>query len=155
MSFEIKTVDPVTVAFIEMQGPYEQMPQALGRLYGWIAQHGLQPSGEPRACYSTDPAAAPIEEALWEVRAPLVSGEPSAPDDSGVGVKPLPAARVAWAVHKGPFETIAETYRLLGEWVAAEGLRIVGPPEELYLSDPAKVPPSEYLTEVRMPVDGR
>ena len=47
----IITTEPVTVAFITMHGPYAQTPEGLGRLYGWIGQHGLQPAGMPAAVY--------------------------------------------------------------------------------------------------------
>jgi effector-binding domain-containing protein len=36
--------------------------------------------------------------------------------------------------------------------MAAKGYRMAGPPMERYYSDPEKVPPEEYRTEVLLPV---
>ncbi len=55
-------------------------------------------------------------------------------------------------MHKGPYETVAPTYEDLWTWIGANGYRIAGPPMEIYFSDPNKVAPEEYLTEIQMPV---
>ena len=150
---DLKTVAPATVAFIEMQGPYDQVPQAMGQLYGWIAQHGFQPVGMPGAIYLTAPDEGPESEARWELQTEVAdSPEPQAPDESGCGIRRNDAADVAYTMYKGPYEAIAETYYELGHWVEANGYAMAGPPQELYYSDPAEVPPEEYLTEIRFPV---
>lgn len=149
---QVKLLDPVTVAFVVMQGPYSQVPEAMGRVYGYAAQHGLRPEGMPSAVYFTDPAETPEEDAIWEVRAPLAGDPPEAtPDESGCGVRRLPAERVVSAVHRGPYEEIGPTYDALAEWAEGNGLAITGPPEEVYFSDPS-TPPEECVTEVRFPV---
>lgn len=150
---EIKTVAPKTVVYLPMQGPYAQIPQAMGQLYGWIAQHGLQPVGMPGATYLTAPLEAAESDARWELHAE-VAGAPidAEPDAQGCGIRTMAAATVACTMHKGPYETIAPTYAEMGAWVAANGYTMAGPPEEYYHSDPAQVPPEEYLTEVRFPV---
>lgn len=150
---QVKMTEPQAVAFVSMTGPYAQMPQAMGRVYGWAAQHGLQPAGMPSAVYFTDPATVPEADALWEVRAP-VAGDPAdlAPDASGCGVKHVAAQKVASTMYRGPYEAIAEAYGSLGQWVAGQGLAMAGPPEELYYSDPATTKPEDYLTEIRVPV---
>lgn len=43
------------------------------------------------------------------------------------------------------------TRRFTG-WLAEQGYEMAGPPEEAYLTDPAEVPPEEYLTEIAFPV---
>jgi len=145
--------DPMTVAFIDMQGPYEQIPEAMGRLYGWTAQHGLQPGGMPRAVYFTPPDEITDDGPLWELQAPLAADAPDqGPDESGLGIKHLPGATHAVATHLGPYDTLSETYDQLGQWVVGHGLTMAGPPEEIYLSDPDEVPPEKYVTEIRFPV---
>jgi effector-binding domain-containing protein len=135
-----------------MRGPYTQMPEAMGRLYGWVAQHGLRPGGMPSGVYMTDPATVGEEQALWEVRAPL-AGEPpdAAPDSSGCGVKYVGPVLVASTMYKGPYEGIAPVYEEMRAWMSAGGYVMAGPSEEVYYSDPATTAPSEYLTEVRIP----
>ena len=45
MDIELKTIEPARVAFVSMRGAYGQVPEAMGRLYGWVAQHGIEPVG--------------------------------------------------------------------------------------------------------------
>jgi AraC family transcriptional regulator len=150
---EVKTIEPETVAFVSMSGPYSQIPDAMGRLYGWIVQHGLQPAGMPSGVYLTPPDLTPKSDVRWELETALAgSPSPIAVDGSGCGVRNNPEMPVAYGMHRGPYETVGETYELLGRWVAANGYRLSGPPREVYLSDPEDTPPEEYLTEVRMPI---
>jgi effector-binding domain-containing protein len=156
IAVDLKTTEPETVAFIAMRGPYAQIPEAMGQIYGWVAQHGLQPTGMPSGVYLTDPAAGDESEAAWEVRAPVAGEPPEAePDASGCGVKTVPAHLVASTMYRGPYEQIAPAYKDLEAWTVANGYDIVGPPQELYYSDPATTPPEEYLTEIRFQVAKR
>ncbi len=150
---EIKTTDAQTVVYITMGGAYSQTPEGYGRLYGWITQHGLTPSGMPHAVYLTMPPETPEEDAVWELWAP-VSGDPpeSEPDDAGVGVKRIGPMTVVSAMHTGPYETVEPTYNEIWAWIGENGYLMAGPPMEIYYSDPADVPPEEYLTEIQMPV---
>lgn len=149
----VKTTDAMTVAFASMRGPYDQIPQVMGRLYGWAASQGLVPAGMPHGVYFTDPAALPVEQAEWEVWAP-VAGEPAEQpaNEQGLGVKRVPATTVASAMHKGPYDTISDTYDEVMRWIAENDYQVAGPPREAYLSDPATAPPEEYLTDVMVPV---
>lgn len=150
---EVKRTEPMTVAYIVMSGSYDQIPQAMGRLYGWLGGKGLRPEGMPHGVYLTDPAEGPIEQARWEVWAPVTDEAAEMPADAaGLGVKRVPAMLVAAAMHKGPYESIGATYEGLMRWVTEHGYHVSGPPEEVYFSDPSLVPPEEYLTEVLVPV---
>ncbi len=54
---------------------------------------------------------------------------------AGVRVGELPAADVAVVVHHGSFETMVDTYRNLGAWVATNGEPSDLPVREYYLDD--------------------
>jgi effector-binding domain-containing protein len=60
----------------------------------------------------------------------------------------LPGGRVAVAMHVGSYDTVAETYRGLTEWIAAQGCTPVGTPWESYLDEPDVTEPR---TLVHMP----
>lgn len=62
----------------------------------------------------------------------------------------LDGGRVACVVHMGPYEEVGAAYDALTRWVQLHGERVVGPPREVYLNEPAEgvVP----LTEVQMPL---
>jgi effector-binding domain-containing protein len=151
---EVKQTESMTVAYIVMHGPYAQTPEGYGRLYGWIAMHGMQPVGMPSAVYLTMPSEVPEAEAVWELWAP-VAGEAaeSAPDESGIGIKRVEPCTVASTMHKGPYESVEPTYDALFAWITGNGYRPSGPPSETYFSDPANTPPEEYLTEIQVPVE--
>lgn len=149
----IKQTEPESAAYLRMSGAYEQIPNGYGRLYGWVHASGLVPVGMPSAVYINMPEEGSGAEAEWELRAPVAAdAEDQERNDEGLGVKRVPARTVASAMHKGSYQTVELTYRSLVQWIADEGYEIVGPHEEVYLSDPAQVSPEEYLTEVRFPV---
>lgn len=152
----VRETEPMDVAFLPMTGPYTQIPEGFGRLYGWIGTHGLSPEGMPAASYLTSPAEVPQEQARWELWAPL-AGEPDEADAdaAGVGIKHVPRTRVVASMHRGPYESMASTYEAIWKYMEAHELIPVGPPVERYYSDPGKVPPAEYLTEVLVPVHAR
>ncbi len=151
MRVEVKTTEAGCVAYIPMTGPYDQIPRAFGRLYGWVARRGLAPGGAPTGVYLTDPAAGEAA-ARWELQAPLVADAPDATlDADGCGVKHVGPRLVAAATYRGPYERIGPAYAELAAWVQANGYAVVGPPEESYLSEPS-TPPEETLTEIHFPV---
>ena len=152
LEVDLKTTEAQTVAFIPMRGPYSKMPEAMGRLYGWIAQHGLRPAGMPSGVYFTDPATVPESEAAWEVRAPVAGAQAEVPpDDTGVGIKRVTPMLVAYGMFRGPYEEIAPAYGEMAAWIAANGYHVAGPPEETYFSEPS-TPPQDTLTEIVFPV---
>jgi effector-binding domain-containing protein len=148
----IKTTEPATVAYISMHGPYDQIPVAMGRLYGWVAQRGLEPAGIPAGIYIDDPNVVGPADATWEVHAPVAGDLAETADSDGFGIKHVDAHLVASVMYKGAYEKVVPAYHELSEWVENHGYKIVGPSEELYYSDPATTEPEDYLTEIRFPV---
>ena len=67
----------------------------------------------------------------------------------------IPAALVARAIHKGPCAELERAYdALYGAWLPASGRT---PADRLayeaYLNDPRKLPPTEWLTEICLPLE--
>jgi AraC family transcriptional regulator len=148
---QVKLAGAACVAYLPMKGPYSQIPEAFGRLYGWVAEKGLAPDGMPSGVFLTDPALGEAS-ARWELRAQLAGDHAEAPvDASGCGIKHLPPRLVVSAIHRGPYEQVGPVYEELAAWVLANDYSVVGPPEELYFSEPA-TPPEETVTEVLLPV---
>ena len=86
------------------------------------------------------------------VEAFLTLDRPVAVGASGLVSDHLPDTRLAVALHVGPFDTMADTYRSIGVWVAEHDLRVTGPLQELYLLGPDQADPSQFRTEVGWPV---
>jgi effector-binding domain-containing protein len=152
----VKKTEPITVAFVSKKGPYSLIGETFGKLYGLIGEKGYVPAGPPVGVYFNAPGQVPDEELLWELRSPIAGDvAPGGPDERGLGIKKVEAAEVAATMHKGPYDQVGATYGALAGWIAENGYEIVGPSEEVYLSDPGKTAPEELLTEVRFPVKKR
>ncbi len=148
----IVTVGPATVAVLRMTGSFTQIPEGYGRLYGWVSERGLKPAGMPSAVYLTMPET-PEGEAVWELWAPLGGHVPEAgADESGIAITRVAGREALSTMHIGPYESMPATYEAAMQWMATHGYEMDGPPMERYYSDPDKVPPEEYRTEVLLPV---
>lgn len=127
------------------------LDQAYGDLDRMAARLGIAPSGPPGALY-----AAEIADDLDEpVEAFLPLAEPvDLPTDPGsVELGSVPDARVAVATHAGPYDTLSETYRRIGAWVATHtepaGERV----REIYVVSFGETPdPARFRTEIHWPV---
>ena len=152
----VKKTEPKTVAFISMKGPYAQLVETFPKLYNWLRGKGYDPVGPPSGVYFNSPEMVPAEDLRWEVHCPI-SGDvaPSGPNEQGLGVKRVEGAEMAATMHKGPFHEVGKIYGALVGWIMENGYEIAGPPEEVYLTDPAYTPAEELLTEVRFPVRRR
>ncbi len=85
-----------------------------------------------------------------EVGFPVAMPFPGAGDVVG---EEVPAMTVAAAVHHGPYDEIGPAYHTVQGWIQEHGHQVVGPPREVYLTDPAQVTdPADYLTEVQFPI---
>jgi DNA-binding transcriptional MerR regulator len=71
----------------------------------------------------------------------------------GVHISELPATDVAVLTHAGGYDTLPDSYRTLGEWVAANATPADLPVRELYVVGDADTDvPDEYQTEVCWPI---
>jgi effector-binding domain-containing protein len=149
----VKTIESMTVAFIQVTGHFSQIPAAFGKLYIWISENGYKPVGPSIAVYYNIPGQVPDNELQWELRSKLSDDvNEREPNKEGLGVKYLEAKYVASVLHKGPYEKVEDTYKSLSLWIENKKIIVNGPPEELYYNNPEKVPPEELLTEIRFPI---
>ena len=149
----VKKTEPMVAAYISKKGPYSQISESFGQLYGWIGERSYIPAGPPFGVYYNAPGQVAESELQWELGSPLAGDvEPMGPGDQGLGVRRIEALEVAALTHKGPYDTVGGTWGQLGAWIMENGYEIAGPGWEVYLSDPGSTPPEELLTEIRFPV---
>ncbi len=72
--------------------------------------------------------------------------------DPDFEVKNLPAGKVIFAIHTGPYRNIAETYNKIFEYAVRNNFEIQGLTRELYITNPREKAENELITEVQLPV---
>ena len=137
--------------------PEREFALFLGDAYAAIAKAVgdtlARPAGPVGALYPAtlhDEEAEPVE-AYQPIAAPVAP-----PSGGPVVLGELPATRVAVLVHAGPYESITETYRALGAWVAQHAGWSDLPVRESYLvSYTETADPAEFRTELLWPITGQ
>jgi DNA-binding transcriptional MerR regulator len=148
----IKTLDPVPVLVLREVAPTpEAVGALLGEACGAVIHSGQVIGGPPMTIYH-DTEFKP-ENIDVEVAIPLpVPGGRDVPLDNGRRLAPrqLEAVAAACLLHAGPYDTIAQSYAALGQWIGANGYQFAGPPREVYLRAPDD--DGGPLTEIQWPV---
>lgn len=114
----------------------------IGKLYETAVREKLTILGAPMSIYHAkefDP-----ENFDAEVAIPV--------KETGKGIREIPEYLCAVVMLKGPYSGLTDVYVKLNQWVDKNEYELVDSPFEVYLSDPTKTPPEEYLTEVCFPV---
>ena len=75
-----------------------------------------------------------------------------AEEEGKVKIKTLPEQLVLSSIHKGPYNEVGNVYGAIAQYAYQNGYEIIGPPTEIYLSDPNETPENELLTECTFPV---
>jgi effector-binding domain-containing protein len=124
--------------------------QAFETLAGALESSAVERTGPDGALYSE----AFFEEHAGEVVA-FVPIAGRAPASTGVERLAIPAATLAVAVHRGPFDDLDQTYGALGTFVTERGIGVPGDVREHYLdAEASDGDPADARTEVCWPVRG-
>jgi AraC family transcriptional regulator len=149
MDVEIKEMPELRVGTVRHVGPYNQIPNAFGRLGSIAGPAGLfqRPEAAMIAIYYDDPDSTPQDQLRSD--AGIVVSD-NAPLPKELGEQRLPAGRYARTTHVGAYEKLGDTWaRLMGEWLPASDHRIgAGPSYEIYRNDPSKTPKHELRTDL-------
>jgi effector-binding domain-containing protein len=147
--FEIRPIPRQATAVVAVRSSLadisDSMGEALQKAFRALAESGVEPAGPPFARYFS--MEEPIEyEAGVPVAAPFPGGSEVKSGDIG-GIE------AAVGMHVGPYDTLAQTYAAMTEWVTTQGRTVAGPMWETYLTDPTIEPdPQRWQTEIFMPV---
>ena len=149
MEAKLKRIEPMQVATISHVGPYGEVGKLYADIAKWLNQKQLQIAGPPFGWFYDNPQEVPAHKLRCEVGFPF-KGEAS--PEGNIKIKKIPAQTVLYVVHKGPYSEVGPAYRTLFQHAIEKGYTPLGNPMEIYLNDPAKVPESELLTEIQLPV---
>jgi DNA-binding transcriptional MerR regulator len=123
---------------------------AFARLARVLDERGVRASGTPGTLWAPEILADDSEhvEAFIPIAEPIEIGG----SDPHVTIGEVPASRVAVLVHTGAYETMSDTYRTLGAWVARHerysGERI----REWCVVPPGTADKNAYRTEIAWPI---
>jgi len=153
MEVQITQMSELRVGTVRHIGPYNQIPEAFGRLGAIASGAGLfkYPGVAMLAIYHDDPESVPQDQLRSDA---AIAVPDDAPLPAELVEQRLPAGRYARAVHVGPYERLGDAWaRFMGEWLPASGQRVgPGVSYEIYTNDPRTVPKEELRTEMYIPL---
>jgi AraC family transcriptional regulator len=124
------------------------LAECLPAVFGFAQVHGLAITGPPFARYPEVGMGSLVIEGGITVAEP-----PSTTLDDGIEALTVPAGRAVAAIHRGPYDTLPESYQEIEKWMRDQGLSAAGAPWETYLTDPGERPdPATWETEIVQPV---
>jgi DNA-binding transcriptional MerR regulator len=144
-SFEIeeKELDTLLIAGMRIRGKY---PEA-GKTFGLIAKRlGPRINGKAMTLYHD--AEYKEEDADFEPCFPVRKGK----DAEGSSVRELKGGKAVTLIHKGPYETLGESYKKLFDHIHRLKIKTLVPSREVYLKGPGMIlrgNPKNYLTEIQ------
>jgi DNA-binding transcriptional MerR regulator/effector-binding domain-containing protein len=153
LTVEYRSVpDTPALAVTERVGADEAIEwwvSALDDIYDTASRLGLEPAGTAGALFPAE--FYEVEEAELTLFVPLAE---AAPEGSARSVPyTVPAAELAVATHRGPFDDIDRTYGALGLHVAERSIGVVGAIREYYLVTGRDTPvDADHRIEVGWPV---
>ncbi len=127
----------------------EAMGEAYFRILGFIDQHGLQEAGAPLSISRRFSGSEFVFDAAIPVRG--VSDEtPHSANGVQLGVTyDGPAIR---GRHIGSYRDLSRTHEKIAAYLAAHGIPRTGDAWESYVSDPARMPESQLVTDIYYPI---
>jgi effector-binding domain-containing protein len=126
----------------------------LGEVMGRIQAVGGSPAGAPFGRYYTFGQGS-ID---VEIGIPVAAKLSDLPDVAGsapgeIGNAELPGGRVAFTIHRGSYDGLADTWSHLQEWIEANGHAFRDAPWESYVDDPGDMSDiANVRTEIVWPI---
>ena len=152
MDVEEKRLEPQPAVVIRATASQEDLGPLMGELFpavlGFVLASPAEPAGPPFCRYLNMGGEA------WAIECGMAVSEAVA----GVGrveATELPGGAAVTAMHVGPYETLAQSWEELQEWVAQNGKAASAAPWEIYWTDPGEVQDAaQWRTEIVIPVEG-
>ncbi len=154
-SVEIRDVPALRLAALRHTGSYMDIGGSFERLFALAAPRGLVgPDSQCVGRYYDDPESVATSALRSDACMTLSAG---AVPDGALELIEQPACRCAIVRHRGPYAELERAYRwLFRTWLPQSGEEPDDQPcFEIYLNDPRQLPPTEWLTDVCLPLKRR
>jgi effector-binding domain-containing protein len=123
------------------------MGGAFAILAEFLHTNRVTPAGAPIAVFHLDDNG----NCSIDVGFPVLE-RPRAVDTGDVKFGSTPGGSAVKAIHRGPYQTISETYREIGAHMRTNHLPMPTTSWEVYRNDPQTTPAQDLVTEVYFPV---
>jgi effector-binding domain-containing protein len=125
------------------------MGEAFGDMGAFVGRAGIAPAGPPLAIYRD-----------WDEKTGTMTIDvafPVAPGDVAKAAGEVkagnsPSGKALKALHRGPYDTLRDTYGEIMAHMKKAALPMPPMSWEVYLSDPEATAPADLVTEIYMPV---
>lgn len=156
MEVKIEKIPTMRVAFVRHTGPYADCKQAWDDLCAWAAPKGLlsEQTKFLGICHD-DPEQTPAEQCRYDA---CITVADDVQPEGNVQTKTVPGGDYAILLHKGPYETLGESWHaIFRDWLPQSGREMTcGDGEsacfEMYLNDPDNTKPEDLLTAIHLPL---
>jgi AraC family transcriptional regulator len=158
MDVRIEKLAPMTVVFLRHVGPYEDeegIHQTWEKLRAWARPRGLLGPCTLQIGISHDnPHVTEPDKLRYD--ACLANNPPVRPEGE-IGTQEIPGGDYAVTTHKGPYQTLADTYlRLYGDWLPRSGREPTdGAGFLVYRKAGPEVAPADWEMEIYVPLRPR
>lgn len=149
MEFQIeeKELETILIAGYRMKGKYQDIGKGITRLY---QKFGRNINGKSMALYYDGEYKE--DDADFEASVPIRKGK----DEEGISVRELKGGKCVSLIHKGPYETLGDSYKKIFAYINEKNYQTKLPTREVYLKAPGwifKGNPNNYLTEIQILID--
>lgn len=151
---DIKTIDPIQVAFVRHVGSYDDIFKAWLTLTTQISMPTLLSDDTVKISIPYDaPASTPADKLRYDACVVLDTSSPFKPKGQ-IGVQTLQGGKYAVITHHGPIENIEKTYQILfGLWLPHSGYEPADYPNFiLHRTMPFKTPAKSLVTDIYLPL---
>lgn len=148
---EFSQIDVESVPYVYTEKTCSMDPKDIGatmagafqNVWEFMRTHGIETTGKVLAVYHTYDPEKMTFRAGFSV-APEAAANTAAP----VAFDTTPAGQVLYFQHKGPYDTLRDSYTEMMTYLDQKGMAVGAPTWEVYLNDPAETPADELLTDV-------
>ena len=155
MEVRIEQLQPMRVAFMRHVGPYDQVGETWAKLMAWAGPRELLgPHTKVIGIVHDDPEVTPPEKIRYD--ACFAVGE-QVKLEGDVGIQEIAGGDYAVTTHRGPYDSLGQTYaRLCGEWLPGSGREVRSIPAfEMYHNTPQSTAREDLLTDIYIPLEGQ
>ena len=146
---EIKEQNAQSTLSIRARTPIDGLPQLLGESYGkiagYLAELGEQPTGAPFAAYYN----IDMQDLDVEIGFPVSN---ALAGEDNIQASEVPGGNLAFAIHIGPYGEIGSAYEALTQFVKEQGYESTGISFEFYLNDPEMTSQDQLQTRIVFPL---